>query len=182
MTRRNWFKALLLGGPLLGLAGGVALVRSGGYALDPAVGARLSTLEPWQYILVRAVARRMVAPDRPDDPGVPTADDAGVAEFVDGYVGRMRPALRRDLLRLLRYTEQIAPLLGAGLFGRFTALAAADQDRVLAALETSGIDQLRAGFQAMKSLVMMGYYRDPRIFPVIGYPGPLLAQPARRAP
>jgi hypothetical protein len=33
---------------------------------------------------------------------------------------------------------------------------------------------MRAGFQALKGLVMMGYYRDPRTFRILGYKGPLV--------
>ena len=43
----------------------------------------------------------MVAADRAE--GVPSPDEVGVAEFVDGYFVEMRPALRRDFFRLLRY-------------------------------------------------------------------------------
>jgi hypothetical protein len=41
---------------------------------------------------------------------------------------------------------------------------------------------LRAGFQAMKSLVMMGYYRDARTFSILGYGGPFLRDPSEPAP
>jgi hypothetical protein len=71
--------------------------------------------------------------------------------------------------------EQLAPL-AAGFARRFTELSASDQDDVLAGLEESRIDVVRAGFQAMKSLVMMGYYRDPRTFAILGYGGPLLSR------
>jgi hypothetical protein len=53
---------------------------------------------------------------------------------------------------------------------------------VLAELEASHVDQLRAGFQALKSLIMMGYYRDPGTFPPLKYAGPLLAVPAEMTP
>jgi hypothetical protein len=133
----------------------------------------LRCLAPWEFIVVRALARRLVAPDRPS---VVTPDEVGVASFADRYLATMRPAMRSDMGRMLRFVEQIAPLR-CGLFGRFSDLADADQDRVLAALESSSIDKLRAGFQAMKGLVMMGYYRDPRTFTILGYKGPFVAAP-----
>jgi Gluconate 2-dehydrogenase subunit 3 len=169
--RRQWLRLLVGGGVITVVGGAVGLVRTGGYALDSEVRAKLQVLAPWQYVVLRAVARRMVAPDRPD---APSPDDVGVAEFVDAYLVEMRPAVRRDFLRMLRFTEQLAPL-GSGLLGRFSDLSADDQDGVLARLESSRIGQLRAGFQALKSLVMMGYYRDPRTFRMLQYAGPLIA-------
>jgi hypothetical protein len=171
LGRRKWLQSLVIGGVLSAFGGAVALVRTGGYGVDAATSGRLRVLAPWQYAVVRDVARRMLAADRSE--GVPSADDVGVAEFVDGYLADMRPSLRRDLLRFLRFVEQLAPL-GSVSFHRFTELAPIDQDEVLSALEASHIDALRAGFQALKSLVMMGYYRDPRTFAILGYRGPLL--------
>ena len=82
--------------------------------------------------------------------------------------------MRRDLLRFLRFVEQIAPLR-CGYLRRFTDLDSVEQDHVLEALAASSIDALRAGFDAMKGLVMLGYYRDARTFRILGYRGPLLA-------
>jgi hypothetical protein len=93
----------------------------------------------------------------------------------------MRSAVRRDFLRLLRYVEQLAPV-AAGFTGRFTELGPAEQDEVLLGLEASRFDQLRAGFQALKSLVMMGYYRDARTFSILGYGGPFVLDPRGAAP
>jgi len=177
--RRKWLQSLIIGGVVSALGGGVALVRTGGYDIDAITSARLRMLAPWQYAVVRHVARRMLAADRSE--GVPSADDVGVAEFVDGYLVDMRPALRRDLLWFLRFVEQLAPFGSASLH-RFTELAPADQDEVLSALEASHIDLLRVGFQALKSLIMMGYYRDPRTFAILGYRGPLLGLPEQGRP
>jgi len=172
MGRRKWLQSLIMGGSLAAVGGAVAWVRTGGYSLDPEARNKLVGLAPWEFLLVRALARRVVAPDRAS--GVVTPDEVGVAEFVDRYVSEMRPALKIDVLRMLRFVEQLAPFR-CGLLSRFTDLDEADQDRVLAALESSSIDQLRAGFQAIKGLVMMGYYRDPRTFPILGYRGPFVA-------
>jgi hypothetical protein len=179
ISRRKWLRSVLVGGTLAALGGAVALFRTAGYEGLPVSAAALRVLTPWQYAVVRAVARRMVAADRAE--GVPSPDEVGVAEFVDGYLVEMRPALRRDVFRLLRYIEQLAPL-GSGYKSRFTDLSPNDQDEVLRDLEASRFDQLRAGFQAMKSLVMMGYYRDPRTFAILGYAGPLVLDPPGQAP
>src|SRR5207253_466670 len=109
----------------------------------------LVVLEPWQLIVVEHAARRIAAPDRA---GVPSADDVDVASFVDEFVARMDAALRRDFLRLLAYVEHLAPI-AVGYSSRFTKLAPADQDAVLAGMESSGQDLLRGGFAGLKSLV-----------------------------
>jgi gluconate 2-dehydrogenase subunit 3-like protein len=172
--RRKWLQSLVIGGTLAAIGGAVAWIRTGGYVLDPEIRGRLRVLAPWEFIVVRDVARRMVAPDRSS--GVITPDEVGVASFVDRYLEEMRPALRHDVLRMLRFVEQLAPFT-AGLLSRFTELSPGDQDGVLASLESSGVDQLRAGFQALKGLVMMGYYSDARTFGILGYKGPLISLP-----
>ena len=52
-----------------------------------------------------------------------------------------------------------------------------DQDAVLASVESSSIDLLRAGFDGLRSLVFMGYYRDARTWSLVGYDGPLVNRP-----
>jgi hypothetical protein len=165
----------LTGGALVLASGAVAAVRSRGYEVKPEIAAKLVALSAWQYVVVQHVARRIAAPDQ-DDPAIPTADQTDVAGFVDGYVARMPAPLRRDLLRALGFVEHLAPL-AVGSVSRFTRLAAADQDRVLASLESNGQDLLRGAFEGLKALVFMGYYRDPRTWRILSYDGPRVNRP-----
>jgi hypothetical protein len=169
--RRRLLRTMILGGALAVVGGAVARLRTSHYPIDAATAARLTVLRPWQYVVVRDVARRMLAPDEAGS--VPSPDDVGVAEFADGYLAKLEPALRHDFLRMLVVVEQLAPL-SAGFWHRFTELSPEEQDRVLSSLESSVSHQLRAGFQALKGLVMMGYYRSPATFSLIGYRGPLI--------
>jgi hypothetical protein len=178
VTRRKWLGSLLIGGALAAASGAVAMVRTSSYEAPSVAATSLRVLAPWQFVVVRAVARRMVAADRGD---VLSPDDAAVAEFIDGYLVEMHPSLRRDFLRLLGYTEHVAPL-ASGHLRRFTELAPRDQDDVLGALESSRFDQLRAGFQALKSIIVMGYYRDPRTFAILGYGGPFIVEKVGPSP
>jgi hypothetical protein len=165
------------GGALVAAAGFVAAVRTRGYAVDPAVAAKLETLRPWQYVVVQSLARRIAAPDAEGRAaGVPTTDETDVAGFADAYVSRLPAPLRRDLLRALAFVEHLAPL-AVGCASRFSRLAPEDQDRVLASLESSGEDLLRGAFDGLKSLVFMGYYRDPRTWRILGYDGPRVNRP-----
>jgi hypothetical protein len=171
ISRRRLFK--LAGGAALALGGVVAYVRTRGY---PAPPRRLASLAAWQYAVAQHAARRVTAPDR-DEPSIPTADDLDVAGFIDAWLPRMRAPVRRDFGRFLAFIEHVAPLQ-AGYLTRFTRLEPADQDRVLAGIEASSQDLLRAGFDGLKSLCFMGYYRDARAWSIVGYDGPLVGRPA----
>jgi len=173
VSRRRFLKAAIVVGALLATGSIVALVRTRGYVVPAHRAAAMTTLTPWQLVVVENVARRIVAPDRAD---APTSDEVDVAAFVDSYMRSMHPALRRDLVRMLAYVEHLAPI-GAGYSSRFTRLGATEQDAVLAAIEASDRDLLRGGFVALESLVFMGYYRDPRTWAAIGYDGPLVGRP-----
>ncbi len=172
-SRRRFFA--IVAGALVAASGAIAVVRTRGYAIPEATRAKLESLNAWQYIVVQHVARRIAAPDVVDA-SIPTTDDTDVVGFVDGYVARVPAAIRRDLLRALAFVEHMAPL-GAGFASRFTRLAPAEQDRVLASLESSSQDLLRGAFDGLKSLVFMGYYRDPRTWPILRYDGPLVNRP-----
>jgi hypothetical protein len=171
-SRRRVLQVLAAGLVLGGSA--VAFVRTRGYAVEPSRA--LLAFAPWQFVVVQHAARRIVAPDRPGDPAIPSADDVDVAGFADAWSARLPAGVRRDLGRFLAYVEHLAPM-GAGFGARFTRLAAAAQDAVLASLEASSSDLLRAGFDGLRSLVFMGYYRDPRTWGIVGYDGPLVGRP-----
>jgi hypothetical protein len=160
--------ALLLGGAA------IATVRTRGYSLPP--GRKLTVTSPWEFVVVQHAARRIAAPDREGDASIPTADQLDVAGFVDGWMGQMPERVRRDLGRFLAYLEHVAPVR-AGFASRFTRLAPPAQDQVLSSVEESGSELLRAGFDGIKSLIFLGYYRDPRTWGILGYDGPLVGRP-----
>lgn len=152
LTRRR----VVLGAVLAAVSSTVAALRSAGYD------------EPWETAVIRHLARRVCAADQPN---VVTPDEVGVAPFVESYIATMPARLRRDFRRFLRFVEQVAPL-AVGFTSRFTKLAPADQDEVLSSLESHSNELLRGGFDAVKAALFMGYYRDPRTWPILGYEGP----------
>src|SRR5262249_22561829 len=81
VSRRRLLRAALVPGAVSAISGAVALVRGGGYARPE--GAALASLGAAHYAVVRDAASRICAADAP---GVVSADDAGVARFVDAYV------------------------------------------------------------------------------------------------
>jgi hypothetical protein len=172
-SRRALLKATA--GLALVIAGAAAAaLRTRGYVVP--AGRTLVALSPWEFVVVQHAARRIAAPDRTGDASIPGADDLDVAGFVDAWIGRMNRPLRRDLGRFLAYLEHVAPIT-VGLTSRFTRLAPAEQQKVLASVEASSHELLRAGFEGLKSLVFIGYYRDARTWGILGYDGPLVGRP-----
>lgn len=159
-------------------AGVCALVRTSGYDVEDRRRAHLKALSPWQLAVVDALADRIclaeVAYDAPFAP--PTPRECEVAEFIDGYVAAADAAMRRELLAAIGAVEHFFPLL-IGSPHRFSALAPEQQDAVLAAMERSPIDLVCGCFGGLKAICMMGYWRDPRTWGVLGYDGPRVNRP-----
>jgi hypothetical protein len=167
-----------VGGALLLGAGGILAYQSSGYELAPEVAAGLYALSPKEFLVVRAVAARMLRADEPGEgeEAYPDPDELGVAPAIDVFVARLDDANRRDLKRLVHLVEHALPL-AAGLTSRFTRLSGPEQDRVLEAMETSSIGLLRGAFNALKSLCVMAFFSSPLAWGPIGYDGPLVRRP-----
>jgi hypothetical protein len=171
-SRRRLLKAAIAFGVVAAAGSIAAVVRTRGY--EAPVGVTLASLDAWQWVVVRALARRVCATDAPE---VVTADEVDVAGFVDSYAAKMPARMRRDLGRFLAYVEHVAPVALRSA-SRFSRLPEDAQDRVLGALEAHDNPLLRGGFEGVKALLFMGYYRDPRTWRHIGYGGPLVARAA----
>lgn len=162
MISRRRFSALLTAGAALGATGGFAIWRGSTYPISDDIRRSLVVLAPWQFLVINAVGRRVLAPAVFD-----------VGPFVDRTLSTLAADDLRDLLRFVGWIEHGAPLAN-GHLSRFTELPASVQDRVLAALETSRYGALRAGFVALKALCTMSYYRQPSSWKEIGYDGPIV--------
>jgi D-cysteine desulfhydrase len=176
ISRRRFLRNTILGGALLGSAALVGRHLSG-YHLDPATAARLKALTPKEYLILEAIVRRMLAPDRPD---APSAEVVGAAQFADAYLARLDAGSRADVRALLHLVEHGSGPFRLGLT-RFSRMSPEEQDATLADWEHSRLAIRRRGFQAMKMLAMLGYWRADVTWPLIGYTGPILPRP-RRAP
>jgi hypothetical protein len=178
ISRRGFLRAGLLGAVALG--GAAAIGRQlRGYAVDAATARRLRVLSPKEYLVMAAVARRVVAPDAGD---APSADAVETALAVDAYVSKLPAAVQSEVSALLQLVEH-----GALLFGwfrlrgsRFTRMSADEQDATLRDWETSSLTVRRRGFQALRTLAFLGYWRDDRTWALIGYSGPMLPGQPRR--
>ncbi len=169
LTRRGFLRAGLVGGVLLGGAAVVGRSLSG-YHLDPTTASRLRALSPKEYLVMQAVARRVLAPDAAD---APSADSVDVAGAVDVYVAKLPAAVQRDVRALLQLVEHGSSLFRGGAT-RFTRLSPEEQDATLADWQRSSLLVRRRGFQALRTLAFVGYFRDERTWPLLGYTGPML--------
>jgi hypothetical protein len=157
LSRRRFVAYAL--GSVAALGVGVAVVRSTGYRVPD--GVNLVRMRPWHDVVLNAIGERILAPRRAD-----------VGAFVDG-LSSIRPRDRAELTSLLAYVEHVAPL-GLGLVQRFSALSAADRDRVLVVLSRNDLYLLRAGFEALKGLCMMAHYSRDESWKEIEYSGPIV--------
>lgn len=121
---------------------------------------------------------------RPDDPhGFFAASHEGtdLVPRVERLIGMLVDPLDRLRLRALlsAFGTSGGNLLTSGSFRSLQAMDIASREAVLRGWAESGIQLRRAGFQALKRLVHVGYYAwptDGRSHPAwrhVGYPGPL---------
>jgi gluconate 2-dehydrogenase subunit 3-like protein len=169
LTRRGFLRAGIVGGVLLGGAAVVGRSLSG-YRVDEATARRLRALSPKEYLVMQAVARRVLAADAPD---APSPDSVDVAGAVDVYVAKLPAAMQREVRALLQLVEHGSSLFRGGAT-RFTHLSPAEQDATLVDWQRSSLTVRRRGFQALRTLAFLGYWRDDRTWPLIGYSGPML--------
>lgn len=172
IARRRFLRLGLGGTALLGL-GGTLAYQTSGYDVSEATRARLVSLSAKEFLVVSAVAARMLRRDAGD---LPTPEEVDAAFAIDALVARLDAGNRRDLVRLLHALEHVVPL-SAGVFSRFSHASGADQDRVLDAMSRSSVGLLRGAFDGLKSLCVMAYFSHPLTWGAIGYDGPLVARP-----
>jgi hypothetical protein len=165
-TRRRFLLALASGAAVLG--GVVLSGQVGRYPMDDETRRKLRVLSPKHFVILAAAARRILASDGAP---APSSDDIGVPAYVDGWLAEAAPEVQRDFGRLLGVIQHGTPLW-SGKRRRFTDLTPAEQDAHLSSLGDSKLATLREGIGALKSLCMLGYYRDPRTWAVCGYEGP----------
>lgn len=160
-------------GFLAGGLGGLALLclgvlLPGGCSRYPRPGPALRFLNAREYAILNGVAARVLGVgervgDGPDQVDVAANIDRAVATWSDGS--------RAQLRMMLRVFEH-----GTYLFDlqrrRFTRLSPAQQDHYLTGWMTSTLGARRVVFRVLKALVAAGYYRDPRTWRRLGYPGP----------
>lgn len=161
-TRRRFIQRGLLGGALLGVAGAGLAAWPTTRTWVPAT--KLLFLSERAFAILAAVASRVV----------PTAQDPGsIAQRIDASLIDVPPETRADIEQLLLLFDNA--LAGAALdlrFAPFTALDAAQQDRVLERWRDSRITLRRGGYQALRRLCLAIHYSELSTQRVSGFEGP----------
>jgi hypothetical protein len=167
-SRRTLLKRGVLGGALLAAGGAGFLALRGGKRVPPPPDG-LRVFSEAEFAVLDALAHRLVAPL----PGWPTVEEVGVARAVDRIAERVEPSAQVELKQLLGlFDNALAGFVFGGRTEPFTALDGAAQDRVLEEWRDSRVALRRTGYNALRTLVLAGYYQSPLTWKPIGYPGP----------
>ena len=119
----------------------------------------------WIGDILAAVTRRLCAYD---DEAMPSPEDCEALDAATDFLYGMPAETQREFQSLLVLVE-VAPFLFGPRRRRFTELSEDDQDAALRAWEQSSLSARKMGFNAVKSLAMMGYWSRPDVWPSIGY-------------
>jgi len=167
-SRRSLLKRGLFGGALLAAGGaGFLALRGGRRVPGPLDGLRV--FSDAEYAVLDALAPRLVG----TLPGWPSVQEVGVAKAVDRIAERTEPSVQAELKQLLGlFDNALAGFLFGGRTAPFTALDAAAQDKVLEEWRDSRVALRRSGYNALRTLVLAGYYQSSLAWRPMGYPGP----------
>ena len=170
LSRREMLKRVVVAGAAVSLPA----ARSAGAAVQAPES--FETLTAGEGATLRAVVARLI----PADERGPGALEAGAATYIDralrGPLAGSREAYRTGLAALDRYAQAAQGV-------RFAALAAAEQDALLAAVEANAAPEFGPGAAGFFNLVLahtiQGTFSDPAHggnvdfigWRMIGYPG-----------
>ena len=164
MQRRTFLKRGLLGGALLSIGGGTALVFSPG-KLHFLPTAPLKALDRKTFNVMAAIAARVVT--------VPGADPVAIAHTIDGALAFAVPEARHDIVQVLGlFDNALIGLLIEGQPHPFTRLDGPAQDAALLAWRDSPLVLIRGAYRALKNLCTTSFYRKESTWALVGYPGP----------
>lgn len=173
-NRRQFLKRGLFGSMLLGF-GGLCAYQSSGYSVPAEILQRLKVLSGKEYLVLSAATERLL---RAGDERGPSASKLGVATWIDGYLSRQSPWVQRDVKMLLNALEHSPPLMDR-VFSRFSKASGEQQDAILDGWARSRLELRKQGFNALKGLSVMAFYRHPESWPEIGYGGPMVKNQRR---
>jgi hypothetical protein len=163
LNRRTFIKRGVLGGALLMLGGGTALVLAPTKELATPTSP-LRVLEPRGFQVLVAIAKRVL----PEG-----ADAVAVAQGADLTLSYAAPEPGRDFGRLLMLFENALPgLLFDGRALPFTRLSPESQDAVLRKWRDSSLALRRTGYHALRRLCLAVYYASEASWPAVGYAPP----------
>ncbi len=133
---------------------------------------RLTFFSGHEYMIVKAVAARLIRKVLPTDPD---PNETGVALRADKFLTDADREIQRQFHQLLTvFNSPIFAFLFDLRFSSFLDMKPADQDSYLRDWMTGIIPFRRTAFQALKRLCMIMYYTDDRTWESIRYKGPFV--------
>ena len=141
---------------------------------DGSVRNDLRYFSPKEYLILQAVAERMVDPALP---GNPTVKEIDVAKRADQFVAAADQEIQDQFHQLLTvFNAPFFTFLFDLRFSSFINMAPEDKDSYLEDWMTSNLALRRTGFQALKRLCLSMFYTDSRSWKEIGYEGMFLPE------
>jgi hypothetical protein len=140
-----------------------------GLSLSPQIEDQLQFFSPKEYLIVEAVADRMIG--RLND-GAPSASQVGVPLRADKFLAGADPEIREQFHQLLTvFNAPAFTFLFDFRLSSFINMKPEDQDTYIEDWMTSVIGFRRTGFQALKRVSLSMFYTESRSWKEIGFEG-----------
>lgn len=129
----------------------------------------LRYFSPYEYVVMQAIAVRIVGEPGPGEPG---ARDVNVALRADHFLATADVEMQEQFHQLLTvFNAPFFTFLFDLRFSSFVAMAPEDQDSYLEDWMTSNLGFRRTGFQALKRISLSMFYTESTTWKEIGYEG-----------
>ncbi len=133
------------------------------------IGGKLQYFSPKEYIIMEAVAGRIIGTA---GNGTPSASDINVTLRADKFLSEADPEIREQFHQLLTvFNAPAFTFLFDFRLSSFIRMTAEDQDSYIEDWMTSIIGFRRTGFQALKRTSLSMFYTEPRSWKEIGFEG-----------
>lgn len=165
MQRRTWLKVGVIGGAVLALGGGLALLARPGWEqgrLTPAGRAMFGALAD-------AVLDGLLPAAGPARQAALQAQLARLEATVAGLPPPVQAEIEQLSALLLHPAGRVAL---AGLSADWAEASVADVQAALQGLRMSRLDTKQQVYHALRELNNGAWFADPGAWPAIGYPGP----------
>ncbi len=167
MSTRRRFLQLGVAGSALLLASTASLALRGS-AMVP-VPEDLTALSPREYSILWAIAETLL----PGDEHFPAASALGVTAQADRMLAAYHPADAEDVRRALVLVENaLTGLLFDGRLDSLSRAPVAVRRQVLEGWRDSSVTLRRTVFKTLHNLCNAAYWGNPRVYALVGYPGP----------
>lgn len=135
----------------------------------------LQVLTPAEAEVLAAVGERIAFTG---DPAMPAFHETAALKTIDQALRMVDDNIREQIGWLL-WLFDYGPPVFSFRFARFTSLSPEEQDEYIRGWALSRLGVRRIGFQALKNLVMLGYYSQDATWKGIHYRGPWVPRPRR---